>query len=151
MPMVVRRCTVAEVEQAGAIHDLLAQYGLESRSPEFGEVEPNFELYRAMEANGALHIVGAFDPDLVGLAALIVYGLPHYGGRAVCAMESFFVSPDARSSGAGLKLLRAAEEQARILGASALMVSAPVGSRLEQVLPRTGYRSMSHIFVRGLQ
>lgn len=151
MRLTVRLCSVAEVEQSGALGELLAAYGAESRVAEFGEVVANFDMYRQMEANGALHIVGAFAGDeLVGLASLLVYGLPHYGGRRVCAMESFFVAPAARRGGTGLKLLRAAEARAKELGATALMVSAPVNGRLAQVLPRSGYRPTSQVFVRGL-
>ena len=146
----IRKCTVAEIEQAGALRDLLEQYGVESSSPEFGEVSPCFDLYRAMEAGGGLHILGAFAPGLVGFAAVIAYGLPHYAGRRVCAMESFFVDLDHRHTGAGLRLLAAAEDLARELGAVALMVSAPTQGRLEQVLPRRGYRHSSQVFVRGL-
>lgn len=150
MRVIIRPCTIAEVEQSGALAELLEAYGVESRVAEFGEVVANFDQYRQMEAAGALHIVGAFGPELVGLASLLVYGLPHYGGRRVCAMESFFVAPSARRGGTGLKLLRAAEARARELGATALMVSAPVNGRLAQVLPRSGYRPTSQVFVRGL-
>lgn len=148
--IVIRKCTVAEVEQAGALQELLAAYGDESRIQEMGEVSASFEMYRQMEAGGALHIIGAFGPDLVGLASLLVYGLPHYAGRRVCAMESFFVTPSARRGGTGIRLLRAAEDRARELGAAALMVSAPVGGRFARVLPRTGYRETNRVFVRGL-
>lgn len=147
---IIRACTIAEVEQAGALPELLAAYGDESRIPEFGEVSACFETYRVMEASGALHILGAFAPDLVGLASLLVYGLPHYAGRRVCAMESFFVAPTARRGGTGLNLLRAAEARARELGAAALMVSAPVDGRLASVLPRSGYRETNRVFLKGL-
>jgi GNAT superfamily N-acetyltransferase len=150
MRVIIRPCTIAEVEQSGALAELLAAYGQESSVPELGEVNASFEQYRQMEASGALHIIGAFGPELVGVASLLVYGLPHYAGRRVCAMESFFVAPAARRGGAGLKLLRAAEAKARELGAAALMVSAPVGGRLASVLPRSGYRPTSQVFVRGL-
>ena len=146
----IRPCTVAEVEAAGALQELLAAYGAESAIPEIGSPNAHFETYRLMESAGALHIIGAFAPDLVGVAVLLAYGLPHYGGRRVCSMESFFVAPDTRRTGAGLKLLRAAEAKARELGAAALLVSAPVGGRLARVLPRTGYRETSRVFVRGL-
>lgn len=146
----IRTCTVTDIEQASSLQHLLASYGHESSIPELGEVCANFDMYRAMEGTGLLHIVGAFGPDLIGFAVLIVYGLPHYNGRMVCSMESFFVAPEARRSGAGLKLLRAAEGKAKELGASALLVSSPVNGRLAKVLPRSGYRETNRIFIRGL-
>lgn len=148
--VIIRPCTVAEVEQSGATHELLESYGIESNISEFGEVEACFETYQAMEASGALHVLGVFAPDLVGLASLLVYGLPHYKGRRICAMESFFVAPHMRKGGAGIKLLRAAEARALELGATALMVSAPVGGRLASVLPRSGYRETNRVFLKVL-
>ena len=115
-----------------------------------GKVGASMEMYRQMEASGALQILGAFAPGLVGLASILVYGLPHYNGRRVCAMESLYVFPSARKGGAGIKLLRAAEDLAASLGASALMVSSPIGGRLGRVLPLAGYRETSRVFIRGL-
>lgn len=149
-PVVIRSCTVAEIEQSGALPELLAAYGEESSIPEFGEVSARMDIYHGMEASGALHVIGAFSPELVGVATLLIYGLPHYAGRRVAAMESFFVAPSARRSGSGIKLLRAAEQRARDLGATVFMVSAPVGGRLAKVLPRTGYRETNRVFVRRL-
>nr|WP_269805969.1 GNAT family N-acetyltransferase [Pseudomonas sp. NMI1173_11] len=103
-----------------------------------------------MEAAGALHVVGAFAPDLVGLASLLVYDLPHYAGRRICTMESFFVDPKHRAGGTGIRLLRAAEARALELGAMAMMVSAPANGRLATVLPRSGYRETNRVFMRAL-
>lgn len=146
----IRPCTVAEVEASGALLELLESYGFESNIQELGSVDACFITYRQMEASGALHVLGVFAPHLVGLASLVVYGLPHYAGRRICAMESFFVAPHARRGGTGIKLLRAAEARALELGATALMVSAPVGGRLASVLPRTGYRETNRVFLRAL-
>lgn len=148
--MIIRKCSVAEIEKAGALSELLLAYGKESSIPEFGGISANFHTYRQMEVGGALHVIGVFAPELVGLATLLLYALPHYGGRRICAMESFFVAPEARGGGTGIKLLRAAESLAADLGAKALMVSAPVGGRLASVLPRTGYRETNQVFLRAL-
>lgn len=148
--MEIRRCTVADIEQAEHLRAVLDSYGAESAMPEMGEVKADFAAYRAMEAAGMLHVIGAFDPELIGFITLLHYRLPHYGGRGVCSSESYFVTPERRNTGAGLRLLRAAEDKARDLGASALLVSSPAGGRLAQVLPRAGYRESNRVFVRGL-
>lgn len=148
--MIIRTATIGEIEQAGALPELLAGYAEESSIPEFGQASPDFEAYRQMEAAGALHVVGVFAPQLVGLAFMLVYGLPHYSGRRICTMESLFVLPAYRAGGAGLKLLRAAEARALELGATALMASAPIGGRLAKVLPRSGYRQTNEVFMRAL-
>ena len=63
--------------------------------------------------------------------------------------ESFFVAKVHRDSGAGLKLLRAAEQKARALGSPGLLVSAPFGGTLVQVLPRAGYTETNRVFFKG--
>jgi GNAT superfamily N-acetyltransferase len=146
----IRPCTVDELEQSDALPALLDAYAMESSIQELGKVGASMEMYRQMEASGALQILGAFAPGLVGLASILVYGLPHYNGRRVCAMESLYVLPASRKGGAGIKLLRAAEDLAASLGASALMVSSPIGGRLGRVLPLAGYRETSRVFIRGL-
>lgn len=150
-PLIVRRCSIAEIGESGLLPELVQAYAAESRIPELGEVSAQIETYRAMEASGAMFPIGAFGPRLVGVATLLVYGLPHYAGRRVATMESFFVLPAARRTGAGLKLLHAAEQLAGELGATAFLVTAPVGGRLARVLPRSGYRETNRIFIRSLQ
>ena len=148
--MEIRECSIAEVESAKILDLLLSSYGEESSMPELGKPDACFATYRAMEASGSLRIIGAFNPDLVGVAFLLVYGLPHYAGRLVGTLESFFVLPSERQRGAGMKLLRAAEDMARDMGAVALMVGAPVGSRLDTVMQHSIYRPTNRVFTRAL-
>lgn len=150
MPVEIRPCTITDIEGAKTLPELLATYAEESSIAELGQPEPCFTTYRSLEAAGSLRPIGAFGPELVGFVFLIVYGLPHYAGRRVGSLESFFVLPRARKLGAGLQLLRAAEDQARDLGATALLVSAPHGGRLDAVLPRSGYRPTNRVFARSI-
>lgn len=150
MTAAIRRCTVAELEQAPNIGALLAEYGAESSIAELGPSTAQFDAYRNLEAAGAAHPFGAFQgDDLVGILILLVAVLPHYGAR-VASTESFFVTRRARKSGAGLRLLHAAEHRAHELGASGIFVSAPVESTLERVLPVVGYRETNRVFFREL-
>lgn len=148
----IRACSVEEIEQAGALPMLLEAYARESSIPELGEVSADMDTYRDFEARGAMHTIGAFAPELVGVATVLVYGLPHYAGRRIAAMESLFVLPEARRNGTGTRLLQAAKDLARELGAPALLVSAPVGGRLDKVLQRTAScRETNHIFLVDLK
>lgn len=138
------------MENAPQLADLLAEYGVESVIDGLGKPAAQFELYHQMEATGALHLIGAWlDGDLIGFLILIVSVLPHYGTR-IASSESFFVARAARKTGAGLKLLRAAEQHAKDLGAAGLFISAPTGSRLERIMPAEGYRETNRVFFRVL-
>lgn len=147
---IIRRCTISDLESAPRLKELLAAYAAESHIPELGIPEASWPIYRAMESAGALNVIGAFSPDLVGVVILLVYGLPHYAGRKVGTLESFFVLPEERQSGAGMKLLHAAEELAAELGANGLLISAPIDGRLDAILPRSGYRPSNRVYVRIL-
>ena len=68
----------------------------------------------------------------------------------LAVVESYFVASKHRKSGAGLALLREAERIASDRGAHALLVSAPHGGRLADVMPRVGYRETNRVFFRSL-
>lgn len=146
----IRSCTVAELEAAPNLAEVLAEYAHESSLPELGQPQAQVETYRALESAGVFHPIGAFDGDrLIGFILPLVAPLPHYGVVAG-VVESFFVSTADRKRGVGLKLLGATEGLARAAGAKALLVSAPSGGSLSRVLPHRGYRHSNEVFVRAL-
>lgn len=145
----IRPCSVDEIAEAALLPALLRGYASESSIPELGDPSADLAMYKMMEAHGSFKAIGVFAPHLVGLATLLIYGLPHYGGRKVATMESFYVMPEHRPGGAGKSLLRAAEDLAFGIGANVLMVSAPIGKRLEKILPRSGYRATNTVFLKA--
>lgn len=145
----IRRCAFADIEHAPNLATLMEEYGAESAMPALGPQRPQFPAYRLMEEIGTAHSFGAFQgADLVGFMIILVAVLPHFGLR-VASTESFFVTRSARKGGTGMRLLRQAEELAQELGAVGFFVSAPVGSRLESVMPKAGYGEASKIFFRS--
>lgn len=151
MRIEIRPCPVAEILTAPNIAELLDEYGAESGIDAIGKPTMQPDLYRELEALGVIRTIGAFDGDaLVGFLALVVSVLPHYGVRTATT-ESYFVAQSARKTGAGLALLHEAERVARDAGAAALLVSAPFGGRLAEVLPAVGYQETNRVFCRGLQ
>jgi hypothetical protein len=146
----VRPCAFVEIESAPNFRDLCAEYARESAIAELGEPTMNLVTYRAMEAAGFLHSVIALQGDtMVGFLTLILSELPHFSQRTA-SVESFFVTNSARSGGAGIRLRQQAELIAQEHGAVAIMLSAPEGSRLDAVLPRSGYRKTNHVYFRSL-
>jgi GNAT superfamily N-acetyltransferase len=149
-PVVIRPCTVSDLEASPCFEALLAEYGAESGIPEFGPPVAQMATYKHLEAAGVLQVIAAVqDGELVGFVTVLRSVLPHFG-RQVAITESLFVTSEARSTGAGLALLRAAEDLAREQGGEALLVSAPTGGRLERVLPGVGYRETARMFFREL-
>jgi GNAT superfamily N-acetyltransferase len=98
------------------------------------------------------HSFGAFsdDGELLGFITLIITMLPKYT-TLIGATESFFVASRHRKTGAGLRLLHAAEDKASEGGAFGILVSAPCGGKLAEVVPRSGYEESDIIFFKDLR
>mgnify|MGYP000226309768 CR=1 FL=1 len=148
----IRRCTIADLENAPNIDELLAEYAAEAGMLELGQAVPQWWLYRKMESTGLLHVIGAFvDDKLVGFINLVVMQRPHYEGL-IASYESFFVADEYRSTGAGTGLLRTAEALSKSMGALGLFVNAAIGSRLERMLDASpAYRNTHRVFFREFQ
>lgn len=144
----IRASTVAELEAAPTFAALLAEYATESAVDGLPPPSAKMETYRALNEMGALHVLAVWHDDtLAGFITILAAPLPHYG-RTVAVSESFFVAKAHRSTGAGLKLLRAAEDKAREMGSPGLLVSAPFAGRLFEVLPRVGYAEVGRTFFK---
>ncbi len=146
----IRASTVAELEAAPAFPDLLAEYAAESAIEGLPPPSAKMETYHHLERSGFLHVLAAWAGDtLAGFITVLAAPLPHYG-RTVAVSESFFVAQEHRGTGAGLKLLRAAEALAAKLGSPGLLVSAPYAGDLFKVLPRVGYVETNRVFFKAV-
>jgi GNAT superfamily N-acetyltransferase len=149
--IVIRDSSVAEVESAARFRRLAAEYAAESAIAGLPPPSAKRDAYLRLERSGVLHMISATkDGQLIGLISVLMSVLPHYG-VPVAVSESFFVAKAHRKGGAGLKLLRAAEDKARALGSPGLLVSAPFEGDLFRVLPRRGYRETNRVFFRNLE
>lgn len=145
----IRKCSIPELENAANIKDLLAEYAAESAIAGLPAPSAKFDMYRSLEESGALHVIGAFSSELlIGYITVLAPVLPHYSA-VVAVTESFFVAKEHRKSGAGIKLLREAESYAKTKGSPGLLVSAPFGGDLAEVLPRVGYEETNRVFFKS--
>jgi GNAT superfamily N-acetyltransferase len=148
--MEIVRSRVADVMDAPAFQKLAAEYEAEALIDGMPAPAARFEAYEALETAGMLHVFAAtVEGGLVGFISVLVASLPRYG-RPIAVSESFFVAKEHRKTGAGLRLLKAAENEARARGCPGLLVSAPADGTLSQVLPRVGFRESSRIFFKRL-
>lgn len=153
MAHIIRPITVAEAFDSPAFSAIGDEYRAESlRNPDFLGALPNRVGYERMEAAGLLHVLGVFvGGELVGLCAVLIAPVLHFGGKVIATTETLFVAKAHRAGGAGMELLRAAEGVAAKAGAAGLYVTSPTGGRLERLLPRVGYHETNRVFFRGLQ
>lgn len=147
----IRHVTVAEVESAQGIDALIAEYAKESAIAGMPYVCTRFDIYRAIEAGARMRAFGAFvDDTLVGFIVFSVVMMPNYGIEVGC-QHVFFVADAYRKTGAGLRLLRAAEREAHDMGAAGFLSGCPIHSRLAMVMPEIGYMPADTIFFKVLK
>lgn len=127
------------------LHDYVEESSMVSYKPNV-----QWDIYQSLEDAGVLHCITSSKEDvLTGFVLFITSIMPHYGVK-MASVESYFVDKEHRESGAGLALLRMAEEVAKSNGAVGFLSSAPVNSRLCRILPRVGYRETNRVFYKDL-
>lgn len=151
-PVTIRPLTVEQFERESNGPALLAEYEAESANKRLPPAAANMELFRAIETSGAMFAAGAYREDqLIGFVVVISTKLPHYG-VLFSTTQSFFVASEHRHTGAGVKLLRAAEEHAKDIGSPGLFISAPVGGVLVDVLSHSRHYSFTNaVFYRSFE
>ena len=146
----IRPCQPGEILDSPRLGDLVAEYAAECAIDGMPKPDASFEMYRRLGESNLIDCFGAFDGDeLVGFLVLLKTILPHYNQLAATT-ESFFVGKAHRKTGAGLGLLRMAEEFVKSVGAVGLLVSAPYNGQLSRVLPAAGYQQTNQVFFRKL-
>jgi GNAT superfamily N-acetyltransferase len=146
--MIIEPCKADDIRTAPNFDGLAEEYAREAKITEMPWPRVNWEIYELMEKVGSLHVFAARQHGtLAGFVFMITTMMPEYGVH-LGFTEAFFVAGQYRSTGAGLKLLAAAENKVRELGILGLAVNAPVGGRLIEVLPRRGFREVGRTFFK---
>lgn len=144
----IRTITVAEAKANPFFPTLAREYAEECKLAGLPHPDEKIACYEAIENTPYFTAFGAFSGEkLVGLVVVLTSVIPHYG-VSISVTESLFVAKAYRHTGAGLKLLQAAEKHAKAKGSPGLLVSAPYGGTLAAVLPRRGYRATNTIFFK---
>ena len=147
--VIVRPCSIAEMESSPNIAELLDAYAGESAIEGLPTPSASFPLYKQLETAGALSVFAAFiESVVIGFITLLAPVNPHYNAR-LPVVESFFVIKKHRKSGAGLKLLQQAENWAKSIS-TGLLISAPFGSDLDKVLAKRGYKQTNSVYFKGV-
>lgn len=106
------------------------------------------DSYRGLELMGVLHVFSAVQSgELVGFITVAAPPSLHFS-VPLAVTESFYVMPEHRGL-LGIQLLHEAEKQAKACGSPGHLVSAPLGGRLCELLPKLGYRPSSMVFFKG--
>lgn len=143
----IHKASVDDVMGAPEFATLIEGYASESAIDGLPPPLAKLESYRSLEFTGAIHAFSAVqDGALVGFITVAVPPSLHFS-VPLAVTESFYVAPAHRGM-TGIRLLAAAEKLAKEAGSPGLLVSAPLGGRLCDLLPKVGYRPTSCIFFK---
>jgi hypothetical protein len=114
--------------------EMLEAYAAECSIPALGKVNPQPEIYSALEQSGASRCFGVFEGDkTIGFSNVLYSIIPHYGSK-VAVVESLFLIQEHRYGGNGLALMASIEDDARTYDCVGIFYSAPIKSRLASLL-----------------
>jgi GNAT superfamily N-acetyltransferase len=131
-------------------HQLVAEYAQECHVAGMPPCEYQGDIYRGLETTGRVRLIAAYiDGVLVGFCNLLVSVLPHYG-KVVGTAESIFVGKAHRGTGAGLGLIRMAEQVCAEAGAVGMLMSSPANGSMERLMPTLGYTHSNTVFFKAL-
>lgn len=142
--MIVTTVPFEELEHAPNLHDMLDEYSIESRLSGMPPPIPHMDSYHLLVKADLLTTLCAYEEDtIIGFLLLLVNMMPHYS-TPVATVESFFVPQAHRSTGAGLKLLIAAQKIAQEKGAAGILVAAAVNSDFDRLMSSMYSYTKSH-------
>lgn len=150
--LTIRSCTFSEIENAPNFPALVEEYANEVKVEGVPPVNIKKEIYRELEAKGVFQIFVAYlDDVLIGFITVLTTVLPHFG-VVMAVSESYFVAKEYRFTGAGNKLRSVAEEFSARMGAPILLISAPIGSILCDILENSSeYTPTNKVFLKRLK
>lgn len=140
----------ARLRQEATFPALAAAYAKEAALPGLPPPCPDVERYQALEDAGVLHILGAWQGEvLIGFLSLLVAVLPHYSEK-VATVESFFVAAEARNTGAAFALIHASYALARQQAAVGMFFTAAVGSTMFGLMRANSVQKSHEVFFKPL-
>lgn len=148
MSLEIKQITFSELSENINFNTLIEEYEEEAAIKKLPPIKLKVETYRHYENAGAIYIIGAFFGEkLIGFATVLSPVMPHFS-VLISVVESLFVAKEYRKTGAGLKLIEASEKHANEKGSPGLLISAPSGGSLAEVLPHVGYEETNRVFFR---
>jgi GNAT superfamily N-acetyltransferase len=151
MTVIVKKCTVDGLLSEPTFANILAEYAKELVVEGAPAFSAKIEKYKHLEKVGCLQPFGAYaENKLVGFITVLTDVFLHLS-VVMAFSESYFVLREYRSTGAGTFLRRTAEKHAKSEGASGILISAPFGGVLAEVLANTKeYTETNRVFFRSL-
>lgn len=140
------------------LEDLLAEHWREvALDQDSVPLEPDYDRYRALERQGGLRALGAtVRGRLVGYNVFFIQRPIHYAGQTWGINDILYVSPSARTTMVGPRLVKEAEQLLPRYGVTKVIYHAktsiyePGKATLTDLLLRLGYRHDENVLTKRL-
>tara|TARA_R110000851_G_scaffold46429_1_gene112906 strand:+ start:1680 stop:2138 length:459 start_codon:yes stop_codon:yes gene_type:complete len=116
------------------------------------KLNPDWEVYRALEDQGKLKVFTARDNDtLVGYFVVVVGVNIHYKDHTFACNDVIYLHKDYRKGFAGIKLIKFAKKCLTEDGVSVLTINTKVHQPFDKVLERLGFKLIERVYSSYLQ
>ena len=116
------------------------------------KLNPDWDVYRALENEGKLRIFTARDNDtLVGYFVVVVGVNLHYKDHTFACNDIIYLHKDYRKGFAGIKLIKFAKKCLTEDGVSVLTINTKVHQPFDRVLERLGFNLIERVYSSYLQ
>lgn len=116
------------------------------------KLNPDWDVYRALENEGKLRIFTARDNDtLVGYFVVVVGVNMHYKDHTFACNDIIYLHKDYRKGFAGIKLIKFAKKCLTEDGVSVLTINTKVHQPFDRVLERLGFNLIERVYSSYLQ
>lgn len=114
-------------------------------------LKPDWERYRAMEQQGAILALAAFEAnEMVGYSVNFLMRHLHYADLCICSNDILFVTGPRRAGRLGLHLIRETEKAAKAKGTRLMLWHAKQNTALATIMPKLGYGVQDIIFSKEI-
>jgi len=149
--MIVKKIVVKDIFDSSLFDNMKDEYEDESKVSTIGiSSNPQLNVYQALEKNGSLACIGAYDNDvLVGFMTVITSVVLHYSQLST-TIESQFILRKYRGGGTWKKMMNLAEEIAKDRGSFMLVMTSAIGTDFEIVANRSGFNATNIMYTKNL-
>ena len=136
----------------GVIESLFEEHYEEiARNKQIMKLKPNWDVYHKAEDLGTLFTyLAKKEGKCVGYSSNMIGNHLHYADLLYCQNDLLFVSKEHRGGSLGIKLMKATEKHAKLLGCKLMLWHAKQDTTLAQMLPRLKYGVQDIVFSKEL-
>lgn len=146
----VRKCAVIEIIENENMPVLRHEFNETVATFVPAAADDKLYGYIDMERAGVLQAIAAFCGDkVVGFLTVLSPSVPRCS-KPVAVADGLFVAKAYRRTGAGMKLIRAAEQHARDIGSPCIMFGTPIEGPLMEIMPKLGYMLSTVSYAKAL-